>query len=215
MVKRPFEQWLFEDVEIEFGLERVKDMLPLIEWLDTANIPQEIPSHLEKLRLFLFDNVDTWNEDELKMHFIAPFLLDIDFYYQPHYRVFTQRLMKLQTKDVEAAGRVEWMIATGKQTPRSPYFFLQKFEAEINNNDPLGQLLIAMVDAQILNETSKKPIYGCYNIGRLWFFVILQHKEYSVSRAYDATQEDDMSDMIVIFKRVKNYIHQELGLPSV
>ncbi len=216
MVKRPFEQWMFEDVEIEFGLDRVKDMPQLVEWLDVDSFHQKIPPYLEKLRIFLLDHVETWNEDELKMHFIAPFLLNFDFYNQPHYRVFTQRFMKLQTDTVEASGRVEWMIATGKQTPRKPFFFLQEYKPEKGpHNDPLGQLLIAMVDAQILNKAPKKPIYGCYNIGRLWFFVLLEEKTYSVSRAYDATQEDDMSDMIVIFKKVKNFIHQELGLPLI
>jgi len=215
MVKRPFEQWLFEDVEIEFGIDRIKEMPQLVEWLDTKNITQEIPPYIEELQKNLLDNVSIWNQDELKTCFIAPFLLKFDFYNQPHYRVFSQRFIKLKTATVEDSRRVDWMIAKGKQTPRKPFFFFQKFEAEITNNDPLGQLLITMVDAQILNETSKQAIYGCYNIGRFWFFVVLQHKEYSVSRAYDATQEDDMSDMIVIFKRVKNYIHKELGLPPV
>ncbi|MGB0930252.1 MAG: hypothetical protein ACPGVB_05725 [Chitinophagales bacterium] len=216
MVKRPFEQWLFEEVEIEFGLDRVKKMPQLEEWLDTKNLQQEreIPPYISRLRKLLLENVDTWNEDELKMHFIAPFLLEIDFYNQPHYRVFTQRFMRLQTKTVEAAGRVEWMVATGKQTPRNPFFFLQEYKPEKGpHNDPLGQLLIAMVDAQILNDAPKKPIYGCYNLGRFWFFVLLQEKIYSVSRAYDATRKNDMRDMIVIFKRVKNHIHRELGLP--
>ena len=83
----------------------------------------------------------------------------------------------------------------------------------IRDSDPLGQLLIAMVDAQLLNNTPEKPLYGCYTLGRFWFFVVLHDKSYSVSRAYDATQIDDMQDMIVILKRVRRYIHQELNLP--
>ncbi|MGB0929458.1 MAG: hypothetical protein ACPGVB_01690 [Chitinophagales bacterium] len=214
MVKQSFEQWLFEDVEIEFGIEPIEEMPLMNEWLNTQDIPQSIPPHLDKLRKFLLKNINLWNEDELKMHFIAPFLLDFDFYNLPHYRVFTQRFMRLKTEHVESAGRVEWMVATGKQTPRKPFFFLQEYKPQTGaNNDPLGQLLIAMVDAQILNEDSDKPVYGCYNIERLWFFVLLQGKTYGVSRAYDATQEDDMSDMIVILKRVVKHIHQELGLP--
>jgi hypothetical protein len=76
-----------------------------------------------------------------------------------------------------------------------------------------------MVDAQMMNEASPlevgwKPLYGCYNIGRIWFFVILAGKEYSVSRAYDATQTDDLADMVAILKKVKVYIHQVLGLPT-
>jgi hypothetical protein len=44
--------------------------------------------------------------------------------------------------------------------------------------------------------------------------VILDDKEYGVSRAYDATQTDDLTDMVAILKRVKVYIHQILGLPA-
>lgn len=213
MIKRPFEQWLFEDVEIEFGLERIKNMPELVQWLDTTGHQEALSDRFDELRVSLLDNVETWNEDELKMFFISPFLLDFHFNNPPHYRAFTQRPMSLKTETVEANGRVEWMVATGKQRPRQPFFFLQEYKPEQSHrNDPLGQLLIAMVDAQILNH-NKMPIYGCYNVGRMWFFVLLVEQRYSVSRAYDATQIDDMTGMIVILKRVRKHIHQVLGLP--
>lgn len=212
MIKRPFEQWLYEDVEIEFNLERVKEFSVLMDWLEVQTT--SLTPNLEELRKSLLENVENWNEDELKMMFIAPFLFHFDFDNFPHYRVFMQRLFSLQTPNVEANGKVEWFIATGKQTPRKPFFFLQEYESEKNSgNDPLGQLLIAMVEAQILNENPQKKLYGCYNIGRLWFFVVLVDKEYGVSRAYDATQTDDFTDMVEIFKKVKVYIHHELNLP--
>ena len=149
-----------------------------------------------------------------KMHFLAPFLVDFDFNNRPHYRVFTQRMMKLVSETVEAAGKVEWMVATGQQTPRKPFFFLHEYKSEIpSGNDPLGQLLIAMVDAQFINGTPEKPIYGCYMIGRFWFFVVLQGKAYSISNAYNSTQTDDMKDIIIILKKVRRYIHEEVGLP--
>ena len=37
-------------------------------------------------------------------------------------------------------------------------------------------------------------------------------KKYNVSRAYDATQTDDMSAMIIILNRVQQYIQKEVGL---
>ena len=212
MIKRPFEQWLFEDVEIEFGLTAVDDFDKLEEWL---NVPKQkvLPPYLEKLRVSLLKNVKILNEDELKMLFIAPFLLHFDFHHPPEYRVFTQRYMKLQTETVESSGRVEWMIATGKQTPRKPFFFLQEYKPEKHSsNDPLGQLLIAMIDAQSRNESAEQPLYGCYTLGRFWFFVLLQGKEYGVSRAYDATQTDDMSDMVTILTKVEQYIKKVLNV---
>ena len=214
MIKKPFEQWLYEEVELAFGLERIEDLPALSEWLTVRNtLPLIAP--IEKLRLSLRKNVENWNEDEMKTIFINPFLFYFDFYEPPHYRVFTQRLFTLQTPEVEASGRVEWFVATGKQTPKKPFFFLQEFKPEKNGgNDPLGQLLIAMVDAQIMNNNPEQILYGCYNIGRFWFFVVLTGKEYAVSRAYDATQTDDLTDMVAILQKVKVYIHQQLGLPA-
>ena len=125
MIKRPFEQWLFEDVEIEFGLKRIKNMPQLLNWLETSSKPSELAADFENLRELLNDNVEILNEDELKMLFIAPFLMKFDFHKPPKFRVFTQRFMKLQTATVESSGRVEWIIATGKQTPKKPFFFVQ------------------------------------------------------------------------------------------
>ncbi|TAE67447.1 MAG: hypothetical protein EAZ85_15065 [Bacteroidetes bacterium] len=170
MIKKPFEQWLYEDVEIEFGIERIKNLNILVNWLAVESKP--LPPNLEELRESLSENVENWNEDELKMMFISPLLLHFHFNNLPHYRVFTQRMFTLQTPEVEANGRVEWFVASGKQMPRNPFFFLQEFKPEKNGgNDPLGQLLIAMVDAQIRNNNPAQVLYGCYNIGRIWFFV--------------------------------------------
>lgn len=212
MITRLFEEWLAEEVEIEFGITQVANLPTLSNWLAVkTDVP--LTTNIEILRNSLFDNVTTWNEGELKMLFIAPFLLYFGFNNPPHYRVFTQRLFSLQTPTVEASGKIEWFVALGKQTPRNPFFFLQEYKPEKNSgNDPLGQLLIAMIDVQLLNGTNK-PLYGIYIIGRLWFFVVLEGKEYSVSRAYDATQTDDLTAMVEILYGVKEYIHKELGLP--
>lgn len=70
-----------------------------------------------------------------------------------------------------------------------------------------------MIDAQLMNKTPEKPIFGCYTIGRFWFFVLLEGKKYAVSSAFDATQIDDMGAMIEILEKVKKYIHQDLAIP--
>ena len=214
MINKPFEQWLFEDIEITFGIDRVKDLASMLDWLEVREVATSLPPQFEKLRLSLSENVEMWNEDELKMMFIALFLAEFEFNNLPHYKVFTQRNFTLQTEEVLANGRVEWFIATGKQTHKKPYFFFQEYKPEKNaGNDPLGQLLIAMIDAQLMNKTPEKPIYGCYTIGRLWFFVLLEGKKYAVSSAFDATQIDDMGAMIEILEKVKKYIHQDLAIP--
>ncbi|MGB3850981.1 MAG: hypothetical protein WA958_13500 [Tunicatimonas sp.] len=63
----------------------------------------------------------------------------------------------------------------------------------------MGQLLIVIVGAQHgyaqhgyapRQNTETFPLYGCYVLGRNWFFVILEDQQYAVSDAYVATQED-------------------------
>ena len=215
-----FENWETQDLEIAFDLHKNKKMTLLEDWLSASTT---FDAHTRKelgiLKEKILDFADYWNEDELKMLFIAPLLVAFDFKNPPLYRVFTQRLFSLQTEEVEAGGRVEWLVATGKQTPKKPFFFLQEYKPEkTSGNDPLGQLLIAMVDAmvdaQILNETPEKPLFGCYMIGRLWFFIVLKKNIYSVSRAYDATQTDDLGEIFAILEKVKAHIHKELGLPA-
>ena len=73
MVIRPFEQWLFEDVEMEFGIERAEDMPQLLTWLNTDGIDQAISPQFEKLRVMLLRNVDGWNEDALSCTFLGGF----------------------------------------------------------------------------------------------------------------------------------------------
>ncbi|MCP4396023.1 MAG: hypothetical protein GY801_01755 [bacterium] len=69
--------------------------------------------------------------------------------------------------------------------------------------DPWGQVLVAMVAAQKLNQNDK-PMYGAYVMGRNWYFVVLHGATHVGSLAYDATKEDDLRQ---IFKML-NEIHQ-------
>jgi hypothetical protein len=59
-----------------------------------------------------------------------------------------------------------------------------------------------MVAAQVQNA-DEKPILGCYVSGRNWFFVILDGKKYSVSSAYDATDEVKIKQILAILSYFK------------
>lgn len=213
MIDKSFENWTSEDIEESFGMEQVEDLDVLLEWLNTDKVDFNLPEQILKIQKLLQKNALNWNEEELKIGFIVPFLFFIDFNNQPYYKVFSQRLLKINTSKLEVQGRVEWLVASGKITPKKPFFFLHEYKPEKGTgNDPLGQLLIAMCAAQKLNENEDKIIYGTYIMGRNWFFVLLKGKEYSVSRAYDATQTDDLIAMVNILEKVKKYIHQELRI---
>jgi hypothetical protein len=186
---KPFEAWLYEEVEQAFGLTRLytHTLWVAFETLQLSNKHLHYES-LGVLQKKLFKYVDSWNEDELKFMFISPLINLVD-YDNEKYKVFTQRPMavKYDNDTKTTSGKVEFMLAKGKQIPQKPFFFLHEYKQENRrDNDPLGQLLIAMMAAQVQNADGE-TLYGCYVSGRNWFFVVLQGKEYAVSRAYDAT----------------------------
>jgi len=74
------------------------------------------------------------------------------------------------------------------------------------DNDPLGQLLIAMMTAQALNKEDK-PIYGAYVFGRNWFFLTLIDKKYCISNEYVATRTD-IFDILKVMKNLKAIINE-------
>jgi hypothetical protein len=78
--------------------------------------------------------------------------------------------------------------------------FLYKQERK-RENDPKGQLLIEMLTAQVLND-AKFPIYGCYVLGRNWFFMVLDGDKYAVSDALGASSTD-IYQIIAILKKMK------------
>ncbi len=199
-VVKPFKNWLYEEVEQEFGLTRLRT-LPLLEELKNITLPEdhEYRATLEKYRLEVFDYVDTWNEDEYKFMFISPYFKLIDFN-TPYFKVFTQRPLSVTyANDTKTTtGNVEFMLAKGKQIPRKPHFFLHEYKPEKNrDNDPLGQLLIAMVAARKINE-DEQPIYGIYVNGRNWFVVILEGKNYAVTLSFDVTSNDILTLFAVL-----------------
>ncbi len=208
---RSFESWLFDEVEIAFGLEKCEEIEVLNSWLSTK---QEIDAYekrqLEVLQKLLKDNVHTWNEDELKMHFIGPLMVAINFY-TPHYKAFTQRTLSLKTETVETSGIVDYMVATGKSRPKEPFFFLNEYKQQqpSKKNDPLGQLLIAMEAAKIKNE-NQHPVFGVLVEGRFWYFIVIQGDKYAISNAYNAT-DDDIFQIYVILRKVKDYIEEILA----
>lgn len=61
-----------------------------------------------------------------------------------------------------------------------------------------------MLAAQEINE-HKIPIYGAYVRGRVWFFMVLKGRVYSISDAYVATR-DDAFDVFRILRNLKQIL---------
>jgi hypothetical protein len=205
--QKPFNDWQAEEVEEAFGIKKLRT-LPFLDHIKTLRLAANHPlrTSIEKYRLRAFDLIDGWNEDEYKFFFISMYLDLVDFHNEAlHYNVFTQRPMSVDYENgtKTTSGKVEWMLARGRQIPKEPHFFLHEYKPEKNrDNDPLGQVLIAMIAAQTLNKDDK-PVYGIYVNGRNWFVVVLQGKQYATSFAYDITS-DDIFNLFAILEHLRD-----------
>ncbi len=200
---RSFDTWNYEQVEDAFGILPIRTNPQFEDWLLAADCAPDVSEKklLDYYRELLFEEVQNWNEDELKLFFIGPVLSLIHFK-TANFKAFTQRTLTIETDTVSTSGRVDFMLAKGKVLPKIPYFCLHEYKQENRrDNDPLGQLLIGMVAAQAKNRDDL-PIYGCYVSGRNWFFVLLQGKNYSISNAYNASDEN-IYKIFAILKKCK------------
>jgi hypothetical protein len=206
-----FKYWTYDEVETTFSLTCIFRNYPLLDaWLDVkpAFSATEI-AQITALSDKLLRNRLNWNEEELKIFFIAHLIEWIDFEMTP-LRAFMDRPLSIKINDKNAIGKVDFMVAKGKKKPEQPYFFLHEYKQENNQSeDPLGQLLIAMVAAQHQNA-EKFPLYGCYVVGRNWFFVLLNGTEYAVSKSYDAAEPIILQDILAILQKIKTMLPQFL-----
>ncbi len=209
---KSFEKWKAQEVENEFGLKRIfKNHRLLDVLLEKENdIIDFDPIEIKKLQERLAKMEFAWNEFEFQTFFINPILQIVGFQ-KLKYRIFLENNLKTQLKGKAISGRVNMMLAKNWQIPSNPFFFIEQYKTLTNpNGDPIGQLLIEMVTAQALNNEPEEPIYGCYIIGRNWFFVVLENGKYAISKAYDAT-ETDIYDIVGIFKKIKIMFEQKIG----
>lgn len=210
---KPFEHWEREELQLTFGLQRQDNDPVLAAWLAAGgSLSPEEAKRTEALRVQLRAKVDFWNEDEIKIFFITDIVKLVDFNKPGVYSTFSQRTISTKKKDVQKKevtlrGRVEMLVATGEQKPREPFFFIHEYKPQLksSSNDPLGQLLVAMLAAQEINN-HKQPLYGLYVLGRQWYFVVLHGSQYAVSDLYDSVDKADLERIVLILKQCKAYI---------
>ncbi len=204
---RNFENWETQDLEMTFGLKRNLESKLLNDWILSKSDFDEATKHtIVKLQKRFLLLSDYWNEDELKMQGISPILEIVD-YVSDQYTIFSQRPLSATINGIEIGGRVDFMLAKGQQRPTQPYFFIHEYKQERKReNDPKGQLLSELLAAQHRND-GKFPLYGCYVVGRYWFFVVLKGTEYAVSNSFNAS-DDGIYKIISMLRQIKVYIEK-------
>lgn len=205
-----FTEWTLAKLDKQFGLTQIRETHLLDAWLnEPCNLDELEIANLKRLKQLLLYNVDNWNEQELSLHFIGPMLTLVDFTNED-FNLFAQRFISGKVADVELFGYPDGLIASGWREPEVPYFCFQEYKKEKDpDGDPAGQCLAAMLVAQTLNQDDL-PVYGCYVLGRNWFFMLLQGWDYAISNAYCATK-DDIFDILKVLKILKQLIARRIA----
>ena len=196
-----------------FGLQEVTQLSSLEHWLHTKIALTELESNMaqyykEQLQL----NINSWNEQELSLNFIGPIFASISFTIPYKLKLFAQRPISAQIGNYLLHGKPDGIIASGYHAPEVPYFCFQEFKKEQDyKGDAIGQNLAAMLVGQQENEENL-PMYGCYVVGRSWFFMTLEGKNYAISKAFSADDDEDILRIVGMLKALRAILFQRLGI---
>ena len=197
-----------------FKLERSKECDYLKNWFSSSFQLTDFEQHLfNKIHKEISVSSNYLNEEELKIRLIAPIFEIADIDTEDKIRVFYERSLseiRITEKNEEYKLSVicDCMIASSTifKTPQKPYFFLQEFKkAKGEKNDPEAQMLVAMLAAQAANN-DKNTIYGGFLIGSSWQFATLRKNEYCTSRIYQATDKEDLLQIVYAVRNLKAII---------
>jgi hypothetical protein len=208
-----------------FEINKVFDCQTLDTWTIGSSDPlkpayQEI---VEEARQQLSYKWDEWNEEELKMNFISIVIFVAQLDAPKQINTYFERKLTGKVQDIPVSVTVDCMLAspTYSGRPKTPYFFLQdgppsRFKRSLGDSHERsvapsqGQMLAAMILSQALNQNNN-PLYGSWIQGRFWYFTTLVNKDYCVSKPFDATNPDNLLQIIQILHRLKELIMNQLS----
>jgi hypothetical protein len=213
MVKKEKIDWTIGLLTKQFKLSKYLENYPLLDdWLAVENtIKNSEIAQLERIRLPLLKNFNNWNEETLKMKFIA-LLLDLVNYDEiGDYQTLFDAEVKGVVDNIELKCIADFTVAkTIEDLIENPYFYFHEYKRKKNKaDDPIAQVLIPSLIAQEINA-DQKPIYGCYVIGEMWYFMIVNGREYAIDKGLNALKSDELHKIFLILKKVKTMIAQRI-----
>jgi hypothetical protein len=199
----------YAEVVERFNIEKQAECTTLDNWLDVSGTLTEIEQYIldavqKDIKLVGRD----WNEEELKMNFVAMVFFVAKLNVPKKIQVFYERRLNGEVEGIAISVKVDGMLATptNANRPKTPYFFLQEFKRSLgDDHDPEGQMLAAMILAQELNKDGH-PLFGCWLQGKFWNFTTLVKKNYCVSKTYDASDPIDLQQIVLILRKLKELV---------
>ena len=213
-------EWTEAELVLTFKLHRNTSYeTPLMkEWL-SVDLP-----NFSAVEQFIFDDIykkavekiTGWSEEDLKMKFIA-FVLSLGTLTDEGNLVtFFDKKISASVEGIKLTVKSDFMLATGfMNLYTNPYFHFQEYKPQLNpTGEPMAQLLEAFLIAQeknrVENPQNQQPIYGVEVIGANWRFVIIENKDYCISKSYDCTDREDLLKIIAILRNFKRILYTKL-----
>ncbi len=191
MIKSNFREWTSDRIDETFGTKQILKHPALESWLAfECELESWEKKALDRVQSPLIIGAVGWNEVELENKFISPMFM-LAGVYGDNFGYFLERDLAATIDDYELSGRVDGMVASGVRNPKKPFFCLNEYKRLTDpDGEPQGQVLMAMLVAQQHNNTPNLPLYGCYIVGKDWYFMVLVDKEYAISKIFTADDED-------------------------
>lgn len=208
--------WKQAELILHFQLNKLLDYTPLMqEWLE-VNSPV-FTSFEEQLFTFTYQegrqNISYWSEGDLKMYFISN-ILRLSGLMTLNEKGFVGvfgRYLTATIPQTKLSVRCDFLAAKGfKNIVEDAYFHFQVYKPELNpKGESMAQILEAFLIGQAKNK-KQQPLYGCEVIGKQWTFVIMEGKNYCVSKSFDCTEEGDLLKIIAILRKFKGILETRL-----
>ena len=205
-----------------FGLNNVKKLRSLTDWMDYAP-PPLTDRGLNSLQLALEqfgDRARFVSESDIKMKLLGPALVASGFD-NKDFSTFGEILIRttLTATDgtqLKVSGRPDLVVAMGELKASLPYFCMQEYKRQSGTkSDPQGQVLIEMLAARQvnLNEGNELDvIYGAFTLGRELNFLTLEKDTYALSKTYLLDVEQDLIDVTMRIRALKYIIGAMIGV---
>ncbi len=182
-------------------------------WFDNKQIIKDNDiQFLTELLNKEFNFIRIYQEEDLKVKFIAPILNRIDFRdINKEIRDFYEQKLTYQTEKFILTGITDFLISRGLEYSEKPYFFIQEFKKGKENVHPEPQLLAELIVGVELNNF--KTMKGAYIVGAIWNFVILEKLaenkyQYFISINFDSTKIAELKEIYKNLLFIKDEIFQ-------
>lgn len=210
-VKSYNEAELIEMFDLERQVGNNKHVL-MEEWTNTQTTLLEWEKSLLAVATDnLAEKIAGWNEEMLKMNFIA-FIIQLGHLSETkRYKNYYEANLEAMVQNYFLKVKADMIVAKGiLEKPQLPYFYFQEYKKQKDpKGDVTAQVLEAFLIAQEKNKNDK-PLYGCTVIGKYWEFMIMENRTYCISESYDCTKPADLMQIIAILRKFKEILETRL-----